>query len=38
MATPEWVEIRNGLNGGEQVVDQGAFVLKSELLLKGEEE
>lgn len=38
METPEWVEIREGLTGGEQVVDQGAFVLKSELLLEGEEE
>ncbi len=33
----EWVEVTSGLSGGENVVDQGAFVLKSELLLEREE-
>ena len=33
----EWVEVTSGLSGGEKVVDQGAFVLKSELLLEREE-
>ena len=32
--TAEWVEITDGLAAGEQVVDQGTFVLKSELLLE----
>jgi cobalt-zinc-cadmium efflux system membrane fusion protein len=32
-----WVEIVEGLSPGEQVVTQGAFYLKSELLLEGEE-
>lgn len=32
-----WVEITTGLTGGEQIVDQGAFALKSELLLEREE-
>jgi cobalt-zinc-cadmium efflux system membrane fusion protein len=31
------VEITSGLSGGEQIVDQGAFALKSELLLEREE-
>lgn len=34
----EWVEIRQGLDVGERVVAGGAFLLKSELLLAGEEE
>ncbi|MFY9253227.1 MAG: efflux RND transporter periplasmic adaptor subunit [Fuerstiella sp.] len=34
----EWVEITEGLNEGEAVVAGGAFLLKSELLLAGEEE
>lgn len=34
----EWVEIRQGLQPGEPVVAGGAFLLKSELLLAGEEE
>lgn len=34
----EWVEIRKGLDPGEVVVADGAFLLKSELLLAGEEE
>ena len=37
METPEWVEIRRGLKGGENIVTQGAFILKSELLLEREE-
>ncbi len=32
-----FVEIASGLSGGEKIVDQGAFVLKSELLLEREE-
>lgn len=35
--SPEWVEVKSGLTGGEQVVKEGAFVLKSELLLEREE-
>jgi cobalt-zinc-cadmium efflux system membrane fusion protein len=38
MATDEWVEVLSGLQPGERVVDAGAFLLKSELLLEGEEE
>ncbi len=34
----EWVEIKEGLQAGEPVVARGAFLLKSELLLAGEEE
>ena len=34
----DWVEIRTGLEAGEPVVADGAFLLKSELLLAGEEE
>jgi cobalt-zinc-cadmium efflux system membrane fusion protein len=33
----EWIEIRSGLSPGMQVVEEGAFVLKSELLLEREE-
>jgi len=36
--TPGWVEVTGGLKGGETVVDQGTFVLKSELLLEREAE
>jgi RND family efflux transporter MFP subunit len=36
--TPDWIEITHGLKAGEKIVDRGAFVLKSELLLAGEEE
>lgn len=32
--TSEWVEITDGLQPGQQVVDRGTFVLKSELLLE----
>ncbi|MCH9652763.1 MAG: efflux RND transporter periplasmic adaptor subunit [Planctomycetes bacterium] len=35
--TEDWVEVQNGLYGGEQVVEEGAFTLKSELLLEREE-
>jgi multidrug efflux pump subunit AcrA (membrane-fusion protein) len=38
LETPDWVEISHGLAAGQKVVDRGAFVLKSELLLAGEEE
>ncbi|QDU82573.1 Cobalt-zinc-cadmium resistance protein CzcB [Polystyrenella longa] len=33
----EWVEITDGLKAGQKVVRNGAFILKSELLLEGEE-
>lgn len=33
-----WTEIQGGLSEGDPIVTQGAFVLKSELLLVGEEE
>ncbi|MCA9026869.1 MAG: efflux RND transporter periplasmic adaptor subunit [Planctomycetaceae bacterium] len=34
----QWVEITGGLEPGQEVVEDGAFLLKSELLLEGEEE
>lgn len=37
LTTTEFVEVLSGLEAGEKVVDQGAFFLKSELLLEGEE-
>jgi len=37
LETPEWIEIKHGLEAGQRVVDQGVFLLKSELLLVGEE-
>ncbi len=38
LESPEWVEVTSGLAAGQQVVDQGAFFLKSELLLERETE
>ncbi|MFO0913743.1 MAG: efflux RND transporter periplasmic adaptor subunit [Pirellulales bacterium] len=35
-STPEWTEVTQGLQPGQRVVDQGAFFLKSELLLEEE--
>jgi cobalt-zinc-cadmium efflux system membrane fusion protein len=37
LKTEDWVEVQNGLSEGEQVVEDGAFTLKSELLLEREE-
>jgi RND family efflux transporter MFP subunit len=37
LESPDWVEIQNGLVPGQSVVVQGAFYLKSELLLESEE-
>ena len=37
LETAEWTEIRAGVEEGQLVVQQGAFCLKSELLLEGEE-
>ncbi len=37
-ATDDWVEVTSGLAGGQLVVTNGAFLLKSELLLQGEGE
>ncbi|QDU50916.1 efflux RND transporter periplasmic adaptor subunit [Gimesia panareensis] len=37
LKTEDWVEVQNGLTEGEQVVEEGAFTLKSELLLEREE-
>ena len=34
--SPEWIEVTEGLSQGQRVVTHGAFLLKSELLLKGE--
>ncbi len=34
----DWVEIIAGLNPGDRIVTRGAFYLKSELLLQGEDE
>ncbi|MFG0267870.1 MAG: efflux RND transporter periplasmic adaptor subunit [Rhodopirellula sp. JB055] len=34
----DWVEVTKGLSAGQPVVTQGAFLLKSELLLQGEGE
>jgi cobalt-zinc-cadmium efflux system membrane fusion protein len=33
-----FLEVKSGLQAGDQVVSRGAFILKSELLLEGEEE
>jgi len=35
-ASEEWTEVTEGLTAGQPVVTHGAFLLKSELLLKGE--
>lgn len=37
-ASDEWVEVTDGLTPGQLVVTNGAFLLKSELLLQGEGE
>lgn len=37
LETEEWIEVRDGLVGGENVAAKGAFALKSELLLEREE-
>jgi cobalt-zinc-cadmium efflux system membrane fusion protein len=37
VSNEQWVEISDGLKAGDQVVDGQAFLLKSELLLAGEE-
>jgi cobalt-zinc-cadmium efflux system membrane fusion protein len=34
LETPDWVEIKRGLQDVDKVVDRGTFVLKSELLLE----
>lgn len=38
IASDEWVEVTNGLVAGQMIVEKGAFILKSELLLEGEAE
>jgi RND family efflux transporter MFP subunit len=35
--TPQWIAVAKGLQPGQKVVQNGAFVLKSELLLEGVE-
>ncbi len=37
-ASSDWIEITDGLTAGQLVVTDGAFLLKSELLLQGESE
>lgn len=37
METEDWVEVLTGLSAGQRVVVEGAFLLKSELLLEAEE-
>lgn len=38
LQTENWIEVKQGLEPGQQVVEQGAFLLKSEWLLEGESE
>jgi cobalt-zinc-cadmium efflux system membrane fusion protein len=38
LETPDWVEIKGGLEAGQNVVEAGTFILKSELLLEHETE
>jgi cobalt-zinc-cadmium efflux system membrane fusion protein len=38
LASDDWIEVKEGLKEGQLVVQQGAFLLKSELLLEGESE
>ncbi len=38
LVTADFVEIKKGLKANDLVVDQGAFYLKSELLLEREED
>jgi len=36
LVSDDWIEVKNGLKEGQLVVQHGAFLLKSELLLEGE--
>lgn len=38
ITTPDFCEVTRGLRAGQEVVDHGAFTLKSELVLEGEDE
>ena len=38
IASEDWIEVTHGLSPGQLVVTDGAFLLKSELLLQGESE
>ncbi len=38
LQTEHWIEVKQGLRPGQRVVEQGAFLLKSEWLLEGESE
>lgn len=38
LQTENWIEVKHGLEPGQRVVEQGAFLLKSEWLLEGESE